>query len=1316
MSRFISRRLWRLEGGERKELGHGEIGAIGGPVVVLGEAGMGKTSLLGQIAEQSGHAWCTARQLINRRDPRSLLGSATTLVIDALDEVVAQREGDAVDLVLQKLGELDYPAFVLSCRVADWRSATSVAAFAEQYAVPPQELHLVPFTDEDATAFLTERLSAERAAEVVAHFDRHGLRGFLGNPQTLEMIELVAPTGELPRTSSELFERTVEVIWKEHRDEKARFELPRGKALDAAGAAFSALLLTGSEAISRRGAANTAEGDLALPEVEAFDSGNVDAVFGTRMFRSMGTDRFTYWHRRIGEYLGARWLAAGADDPAKRRRLLAMFHQGGLVPASLRGLHAWLALDPILAPSVIEIDPMGVIEYGDADVLTAGQARMALDALSRVATEDPGFRERGPYRAQGLVRTELLDEVRAAITAPGTPFGVKLLLLQQLERAEISADLASELEALLLDPAQTLVARASAADALAAFEAGPDWPVMVERLRSLADHDSTRLAVELVETSGYDLFDDDQIVRTVLAHLGITLRPAVRSPRHRTVGNLQRLKAELPATRLDGILELVAEYVELLVARHKDGPDDLADVLLTLVRRRIEAGGAPATTIWRWVRLVREGLGYDRRARQKLDDALKKDDTLRRAIQRHVLLDGDAGSNVWQRAMRLGRPSQALSPSEADLVFLLGALDPADRSDVRWRDLLALTRHTATEGVELRDAAKPFAAHRQDLTDWIAGLATPRVPDWQKKQQRERRRQEARRATEWASHRAEHLKHLADMRAGDYGILVTSAKSYLKLFHDMGDVEAHERIAEWLGPDVADAAHEGFESFLGKHPPKPSATEIAWGIAKGEDWDARHIIIAALAERMRLGKGYADLPVERSIAGWIELRRRDDDHAGFPGLRDDLAAEIRRRGKWRSAQLLLIEPQLRHGHQHVEGLYELMRDTSDEKLPIDLALGWLNRIENVHYQPEREMIAKVMSSSRSKELSTIAATRLAPGTLPPNRNRSWLAAQLIVDFDAGVASLGTVPVEQELIWELREYLGMRRGDRQQSRFGLSARQLGWLIRTFRSLWPAVGHPSGTSSGESNAWDATDFIKWAIARLGDDVTEEGVAEIEDLRQVADGYQDYIMIVAAEQRRKLVETSYRPPSLATVAAALAGGPPTTAPDLQAVMLDAIDTAQGRLKGDPLDWYKGFYREDGRHRDEEDCRDELMKLLDGKVAGVEMRPESHMADEKRVDIECSASASVMIPVEIKGQWHKDIWHAADSQLDKLYSADWRADRRGIYLILWFGAGTTLTKPPAGIVAPTTPEELRNALEVNSAACRAGLVKVVVLDLTRP
>ena len=140
-----------------------------GPVVVLGEAGMGKSELLKWLGESPRHALCTAQQLINRHAPRTLLGDAEILVVDALDEVAAQRDGDALDPVLRRLGEVGYPPFVLSCRVSDWRSATGLQAIREQYDSAPLELHLEPFTEQDAVSHLADHLGGARAAEVVGH-------------------------------------------------------------------------------------------------------------------------------------------------------------------------------------------------------------------------------------------------------------------------------------------------------------------------------------------------------------------------------------------------------------------------------------------------------------------------------------------------------------------------------------------------------------------------------------------------------------------------------------------------------------------------------------------------------------------------------------------------------------------------------------------------------------------------------------------------------------------------------------------------------------------------------------------------------------------------------------------------------------------------------------------------------------------------------------------------------------------------------------------------------------------------------------------
>lgn len=1107
----------------------------------------------------------------------------------------------------------------------------------------------------------------------------------------------------------------MEIVWQEHRDEKAAAAPGRADALAAAGAAFAALLLTGGEAISRRASANVAEGELALADVEAFDGGHVARTFGTRLFRSIGTDRFSYWHRRIGEYVGARWLATQADDGRKRGRLLALFQSDGLVPASLRGLHAWLALDPALQTAVLEADAMGVVSYGDADVLDAESARLLLRTLRRDALEDPRLRGEGLYRALSLVTPTLLPEVRATIGDPAAPFALKLLLLQQLERAEISTALADDLRAMTLDAKLTFAERASAADALAASDEPTDWLDLVERLRRLADASSTRLAIRMLDEIGFDAFHNALIVEVVLAHLGLTVSPIDRSPRDRMIGTFHTLRRELPAARLASVLDLLSEYLAALIDRHGTGPDELTDFMLTLIARAVAVDAPTAERLWCWLHAVRQENGYDRRARDALAEAIRSNPGLRRGVQRQVLLDVTRKDRLWQRGHLLGRRSPAFTPDEGDLVDFLGHLDPSDRTDERWRDVLSMTRHDATEGAALRAAARPFAAHRPDLLEWLDRLPQPRVAEWEKKQAEDRRKRAAREATQRAEHRAHYAAQEAQMRAGEFSAIVNPAQCYLKLFHDMGDELApHERVADWLGERVAAAAHEGFEAFLTARPPKPSAVQIATSLAGNTVWSAGSIIVAALAERRRTGRGFADLSTERVMAGWFELRHKVDEHAGAHGLAAALSDELRRRRKWRSALVLLVEPQLKAGLSHIPFLYELMREGPDEALATDLALGWLARFDTMPGEPEREMLARVLASPQRGELATLAAKRLSYTWSDGDRRLTWIAVQLIIDFDAAIAGDAKAP-PKELLWHFRTQTGSRRSDGGVSRAPLSPAQLGWIVRTFRGAWPATESP-GSSEGESNPWDATDFINWAIARIGDDVGGEAVDAMRDLREVEDGYADYVRIVAAEQHRKIVEARHRPSSLPEIAAALTGAPPRTAADLQAVLLEELALAQARLKGDPLDWYKGFFNPGGAHKDEEDCRDELMKMLDGKVVGVEMRPESHLADDKRVDIECSARPTLMVPVEVKGQWHKDLWTSADDQLDVLYSHDWRAERRGIYLVLWFGSGVKLTKPPAGVPTPTTAQELARALGATSRSVKSALVRIFVLDFTRP
>lgn len=1301
------------------------------PLVILGEAGMGKTTLLRALGEQIGRKPCTARQLINAPDPAAFLGDGDVLLIDALDEYAAAGEGDAVDRVLGRLGALGFPRFILSCRAADWRSATALRGIAEQYDAAPLELHLRPFDDEDARAFLAAMMP-DRADEIVRHFRSRGLSDLLGNPQTLKMIADIANDGPLPDTIGEIFARSIDKMRHEHRDEKATTPLaqaPPEAVLDAVGAGFAALILTGSDALSRLAVAGVAPGDLHVSTVSALpDAACVGDFVGSRLWRPEGPDRFTFVHKRIGEYLGARWLAKHATTPGRRARLLARFRERGLVPASLRGLHAWLARSPALAIDIIEADPMGVVEYGDADTLTAEQGRALLRALEALSRDNPRFRGWGGYSLRGVVREELRDDVSRLLTAPDTAFALRTILLHAIKGSPIAVSLADDLRAMLLDPNAVFAERSGAGEALAALDTVADWPAIIEGLRCLADEDSVRLAVELLDDAGFERFGDGQIVETVFAQVGASLCEVPWINEHRSIAGLLRgVEKRLPDDRLDGVLGTIAQYAAVLHDRDNATRDhgSLTDLTFSLIARRIALGAVDPLRLWSWLEPFDGGLGYRREAGEVIGAYLRAEHDVRRAIQRHVLFDQPGDKTVWERAWRLERRSPALSVSldPQDLITLLSILGTPDApTEVQvemWRDLVRMAGRGPEQGVEVRAAARPFLRARGDLLTWLDALDEPHKPDWLIKQEARHKDAERKRRARWAAHRREFSDKIDELRAGEWQHVLPPAQCYLRLFSDMGEnLPAHERVAEWLGTELQDAAFQGFEAFLHADPPLSTATDIADSHADSKRWNAASIIVAALAERVR-GRGLSDLSDERLQAGLLEIRQTHmEDHAKIDGITDAIEAELRRRGDaWVGYWRLQVEPQLVRRRTHIDGMYGLMRGEADAKLATSLAAEWLARFPDMPAEPEQEMIDRLLAAGRFDVLRDVGATRRAADFGDKDEpRRNWDAIELLTNFGAARARIGDAP-ERELLWHLRERLGERRRDQDGgSRVALGVDQMAWMVRVFRSPWPALGRPGSVTVGDTNPWDATEYLNGLIGRLGDDPSDAAMAGLRALRDApADGYTETIRSVAAEQARKRAEVDYRPPSLSEIAAILTEGPPTDAADLQAVMVTALNVAQARLRGDPLDWYKGFYTEAGTHRDENDCRHELLKMLDGRVSGVEFRPESHLGDDKRVDIECSVGAGLMLPIEVKGQWHLKLWDAADVQLDHLYVNDRRAER-GIYLILWFGADTTRMPTGQGAARPATPDDLRAMLSAQSRAVRDGRVAIYVLDLTRP
>jgi hypothetical protein len=1307
---LLRRKLWYQDRREIVNVDQNFLQTDARSLIVLGEAGMGKSTLLLGLKDIEGYSVCTARKLINSPDSAALMGAATTLVIDALDEVSARLDGDSVDLVLRRLVELALPRFILSCRVADWRKATALQGITDFYETAPLELHLEALTREDATMFLADRVGDDRADVAIDHLEQRGLGGLWRNPQTLNLVSEVVAATTPPTSKGALFFEATSRMRSEHREEKADtplVALAEHEVLDAAGAAFATMILTGKEGISRK--AQLAESDTPLAEAAGLPgAGALPQILGSRLFSGLSDDRFGYDHRAIGEFLGARWLARQAVTPRKRRRLLELFNGQSLVPASLRGLHAWLAWhSPSLAEQVIAGDPMGVIEYGDADSLTPSQGRALFQGLRRLSKNNPRFRDWSEYRSGGLVQPELLSEVRDAVAGSDVEFGLRLLVLQALKRSPLVAALTDELTSLLLSTSDTFANRSEAGDRLVESGTPLDWPSVFETLLEQGTDDSVRLVSELMNEIGYDRFGDALLLHMVRAQFDRT---------ERTVGVFFSLERDLPDDRLDVLIDGVADHARARGKPHERREDGaMTDLLYALLARRLTLPALDVATLWSWMEPFDERNGYQRETRQDVARLFEANEALRRALQRHVLLDLPGEKSPWQRNWRMSERSAGLMPTKSDVRALLDSLEEGDD---RWRDVVTIAQHGPENGASVRVAAARFAAGDAEATEWLAGLAEHVVPEWQIEQEKRARERREKRDAEWTEHRANFAENVEELRRGDYEYVVNPAKAYLKLFQDMGD-EASDgpaRLAKWLGPDLRDAALDGFDAFLKLDPPQPSATEIVESHAQGRRWAAGYIIVSGLAERQRTGNGFDDLPDERLMAGLFELRHtRIDDHAGIVGLEALLADQLRRRGAYDSALRQFFEPQLAARLQHVDGLYAFMRGEEDSASAQMLALEWIGRFPHISGEAETEILDRLLGTGEGHEtLRSIVRERRA-SDLGDERRRTWDAVGIIVDFAETLRLLGAGrDIEPELLWHLRARLGDRRHGAQHNQ--LDVPQLAWAIATFRPLHPAMRRPNTVTTGDTNAWDATNYISALINRLGDNASAEATEALVDLRDAsADGYTELIRVAVAEQKRKRVEAEWQSPGLNTVIAAVTDQTPTTAAQFLAVVVEELSVIQAKIRGSDVDWYRDFLV-DGRPATEEHCRDTIIKMFGDLPFEAKALPEGQLADSKRCDILCMLG-DMVIPIEIKGQWHRDLWTAADRQLDLLYANDHRAGG-GIYLVLWFGraAAKAPKAPPGGVPPPQTASELRDALASLSVSTGDGRTEIIVLDFTRP
>ncbi|MYI19924.1 MAG: hypothetical protein F4121_07600, partial [Acidimicrobiia bacterium] len=466
-------------------------------LVLLGAPGAGKSNEF----QAESEALVNVAMLVTARnfvafDPPLPEWWNKTLFIDGLDEVRAGA-ADArskLDQVRNRLRQLEFPPFRLSCREADWLGNNDLQALAEVSSDSLiTVLRLDPLSPSAARELLTLRHPGVDAHKFMADAWRQGIHSMLTNPLTLNLLaDAVAPSGVWPDSRRDIFKAASFEMAREHdKDRESGGELPDEVLVDAAGFLCALLLLADEEAWS------LGPGGAPLLYVSLDDLGSLAgdpsrsamrASLATKLFVSPDGTGFFPLHRQVAEFLAGRHLAKRINEglPASRVMALMASPSDGRVVTSLRGLSGWLAAySPQARGQLIDDDPVGVALYGDICGFGIGDKKRLLSALDALPLQAPILDYEQPggrsdtywvdtaWAFRHLARAGMVGAITDVLDREGaepTDERLKLLVLGAVSmavRSEIPnlACLLPVLGALVGDASQPAALRRSALDA-----------------------------------------------------------------------------------------------------------------------------------------------------------------------------------------------------------------------------------------------------------------------------------------------------------------------------------------------------------------------------------------------------------------------------------------------------------------------------------------------------------------------------------------------------------------------------------------------------------------------------------------------------------------------------------------------------------------------------------------------------------------------------------------------------------------------------------------------------------------------------------
>ena len=1318
---YIQRKLYRGE----QLIQDSEVLDLGGVFVVLAEPGAGKSDLLDYFARSH----TTAREVASIFVHRSP-SSQPVLIIDGLDEVARISEDKISEIIVKARGS-GAGKIIFASRSYVWDEAKT-RLVRDCFGFDPTVLRLEPFDNDEQRQLFSHYVPGEGFDRFSAEADRLELTPLLGNPQFLQLFaDAYVEGGRHFSSKRQIYADAMRRLASERDQTVGLSDRPStDKIIAAAGEIFAKLLLSGAAGVSAR----EDIGDDIFPYLRVVgpDDRIVTHALNTRLFKpTSSVNKHEPIHRIVAEYCAADYLVRRIEDPTNTlsiRRCLAIMAPNGAVRSELRGMLGWMATlgGRAIQEAIVDLDPYAVFANGDAGQLLTSSKQRLLKGLEALSNIDPFFRRMDSWRrfnVAGFFSNDMVDHVRPLLSPAHSNSHLRGLLLELLLGSEAATDLQKELRLILRDSDTELAEREQA---WRIFNAIPGYDVVLDfdALLSEASRDSLEIASEIVKQCGPAQIGAQRLVQ--LVNLLAQLYPG-EGVRRRTVGSLYFIEnlirhLDLDTTRylldeITGALKCVCGKQKPHRCTCRKGPSKIAGRLLDRYFG-LMIGPHDPRQIGRWIKpLVFSG--YQGAERSLSVQALHSNNGLRRAIQLATFDGLTTQQDIGEASGKFffGSSHSGLTMQEGDYRTLVDHAVAVGNFALWEQFIVSHSPYAQTKGPNELRAHMRMQAHqsatllriwsrvdrghrdrfRRDHVRFGRSNKSYERDEAKRKEDRfenlrlNRSQIESGRHWGWLKLIAEKHLHAPDEMNEVVNDPLIADKALLNCFDFLTpDVPSLEMLAEPRGTAIAMVLHAACLTTFRKK-----------GTLEGI---AVNILQAAKADGIS-GKGYAEGEAERMEA---EINKRI-----FPSDAEIVSFAKR-----------YIEPQLASTEERTTNVHILGHDPVFRRVGGQLALDWLRRYPKMPVLARDSLFGLAAEHADRTQLHAVIQD-YCNGPVDASEagqrdRRFWLLRHFFFIVPTSDLLWAAFSADPKSIFLIEQYAGRLNRHDSAGWPQLNAEQVFRVLHAFVTVWPKVDLPNSWGSGDPEDETAYRFLRDVIFQIGRDDPSNSVPVFDRILSDA-RFSDFhagARSLKAEAFRQAALSGFRTPRPGDVSKLLNESKIASVEDMRAVLIELLDDIQRRLRGAATNPVDVFYSGSDRV-DENTARNRIVEMLEARLNALNLGVvvEHQMKDTNRCDFTASTSingSQVVLVVEVKGQWHKELFTAASVQLADRYTIYPGAADQGVYLALWFGGDEIV----AGKKTPaiTSADQLRSEIVTQLPESLAGRIDVYVLDVSQP